>query len=93
VFEFMLRFRVVIACLTVLFFLAATSLAIGSDQGSLGKDPKEIQTGMKSDIASVLKKIANFDNFDQADLNVTTEQIAECVNYTVTTHEEKMATY
>ena len=85
----MLRFRVAIACLTVLFFLAATSLAIGSDQSSLGKDPMELQMGMQSDLAGILEKIAPFDNFNKADLNVTTEQMAECVNYTVTAYEEK----
>jgi hypothetical protein len=85
----MLRFRVVIACLTVLFFLATTSLAIGSDQGSLGKDPKELKMGMQSDLASILEKIASFDNFNKTCLNVTTEQMVECVNYTVTTYDEK----
>lgn len=85
----MLRFKVVIACLTVLFFLAVTSLAIGSDQSSPGKDPKELQMRMQSDLASILEKIAPFDNFNKTGLNVTTEQMAECVNYTVTTHEEK----
>ncbi|GEM_PF-2073056 len=89
VFGFMLRFRIVIVCLIILFFLAATSLGIGSDQSSLGKDPKELQMGMQSDLASTLEKIAIFDNFNKTGLNVTIEKMAECVNYTVTTYEEK----
>jgi hypothetical protein len=45
--------------------------------------------GMQSDLASILEKIATFNNFNKTGSNVTTEQMAECVNYAVTTYEEK----
>jgi len=45
--------------------------------------------GMQSDLASILGKIVTFDNFNKTGLNVTTEHMVECVNYTVTTYEEK----